>query len=181
MQIYFNYRGGVNYFPISAFFLQQNSIQYFINKKEKTMKRVIASVLLLLIITSGFVFAQDSDEVKKKVKPTVVLQQNMVPLVQMGRYIEITNEYWAPGFDKLVDEGKLIKWSYMTHAWGDEWNIVVRYVAKDFATFLKAWGEGYKSFTESAPEEVRDEFGGMHTAHKDNIYTGQYYYDGNKE
>ena len=145
------------------------------------MKRVIASLLLLLIILPGFVFAQDSDEAKKKSKPTVVLSYFMVPFTQMGRYMELTNEYWAPGFDKLVDEGKLIKWSYMTHAWGDEWNIVVRYVAKDLATFEKTWGEAYKSFTESAPEEVRSEWIGMILAHKDNIYTGQYYYDGNKE
>ena len=145
------------------------------------MKRVIASILLLLIITSGVVIAQDSDEAKKKFKPTVVVSENMIPLTKMSRYMEITNEYWAPGLDKLVDEGKLLNWSYMTHAWGDEWNIVVRYVAKDFATFEKAWGEGYKSFTESAPEEVISEIMGMVSAHKDNIYTGQYYYDGNKE
>lgn len=70
----------------------------------KTTKKVIASVLLLLIILPGFVIAQDSDEAKKKFKPTVVISQNMVPLAKMGRYVELTNEYWAPGFDKLVDE-----------------------------------------------------------------------------
>ncbi len=145
------------------------------------MKRVITSVLLLLIITSGFVIAQDSDEAKKKFKPTVVIMQNMIPFAKMSRYMEITNEYWAPGFDKLVDEGKLIKWSYMTHAWGDEWNIVVRYVAKDVATFEKTWGEAYKSFTESAPEEVSDQMIGMISAHKDGIYTGEYFYDGQSQ
>jgi hypothetical protein len=173
-------KGGNSISHISASSLQQFSIQYFINKKEKTMKRVIASVLLLLIILSGFVIAQDSDEAKKKVKPTVILQQNIVPLAKMGRFVEIMNEYWAPVCDKLVDEGKLLSWGYMTHAWGDEWNIVEHYTAKDFATFQKAWGEGYKSFTENAPEEVQDEVGGMHTRHKDNIYTGQHYYDGHK-
>ena len=145
------------------------------------MKRVIASVLLLLIILSGFVIAQNSDETKKKFKPTVVIMQNMIPFAKMSRYMEITNEYWAPGLDKLVDEGKLLNWSYMTHAWGDEWNIVIRYVANDFATFQSAWGEAYKSFMESAPEEAISEMMGMILAHKDNIYTGKYYYDGNKE
>ncbi len=142
------------------------------------MKRIIASALLLLIILSGSVIAQDSDEAKKKFKPTVVVSQNIVPLAQIGRFVEITNEYWAPGFDKLVNEGKLINWSYMTHAWGDEWNIVIRYVAKDFATFEKAWSEGLKSYTESAPKEVMSEFIGMISAHKDGIYIGQHFYDG---
>ena len=147
----------------------------------KTMKRVIASALLMLIIIPGFISAQDSDEGKKKVKPTVVISQNMIPLADMGRYVELTNEYWAPGFDKLVDEGKLISWGYITHAWGDEWNVVVHYVAKDFATFQKAWGEGLKSFTENAPEEANNELIDMIQAHKDGIYTGQHYYDGHSQ
>ena len=144
----------------------------------KTMKRLVASVTFLLIILPGYVFAQDGDDAKKEFKPTVVISQNIVPLAQMGRYVELTNEYWAPSFDKLVDEGKLISWGFITHAWGDEWNIVIHYVAKDFETFQNAWSEGLKSFTESTPEEASDELIGMISAHKDGIYTGQHYYDG---
>ncbi len=151
------------------------------NKVVKMKKQTIKGLTLLLVIIL-FVpivgFAQDSDDTKKEFKPTVVISQNIIPLTMMGRYLEITNEYWAPGFDKLVDEGKLINWGYITHAWGDEWNVVVHYVAKDFATFQNAWNEGLKSFTESAPEEVGDELIGMISAHKDGIYTGQHYYDG---
>ncbi len=145
------------------------------------MKRVIASVLLLLIILSGFVIAQDSDEAKKKSKPTVIISQNMVPLNKVSRYVEITNEYFVPAFDKLVDEGKLMGWGYLTHAWGDEWNILVYYSAKDFATFEKAWGEGIKSFIENTPEEVADEQIGMLLAHKDSFYTAQYSYHGDSQ
>ncbi len=145
------------------------------------MKRVIASVLLLLIILSGFVIAQDSDEAKKKSKPTVIMSQNMIPLAKIDRYVEINNEYFAPVLDKLVDEGKLIGWGYLTHAWGDEWNILVYYSAKDFATFQKAWGEGINSSIENAPEEVTDELMGMILAHKDSFFTGQHYYDGHSQ
>ncbi len=145
------------------------------------MKRVITSVLLLLIILSGFVIAQDSDEAKKKFKPTVVHSQNMIPLAKMSRYVEITNEYWVPVFDKLVDEGKLLSWGFMTHAWGDEWNVFFHYSAKDFAAFEKAWGEGIKSAFENAPEEVTDELMGMILAHKDSFFTGQHYYDGHSQ
>jgi len=144
-------------------------------------KQAIRGVTLLLVIIL-FVpivgLAQDSNDSKKKFKPTVVISENMVPLAKMESYVELTNEYWAPSFYKLVDEGKLISWGFLTHAWGDEWNIVVHYVAKDFATFQNAWNEGLKSFSESAPEEASDELIGMISAHKDGIYTGQHFYDG---
>ena len=146
-------------------------------------KQAIKGITLLLVILL-FVpyigFAQDGDDAKKQPKPTVVISQNMVPLAQMGRYVELSNKYWAPAFDKLVDEGKLFSWGFLTHAWGDEWNIVVHYVAKDFATFQSAWNEGLKTFSDSIPEELNDEMTSMISAHKDGIYTGQHYYDGHK-
>jgi len=142
-------------------------------KNQATKGIIILLAIILFIPYMGL--AQDSD---KTFKPTVVISQNMVPLAQMGRYVELTNKYWTPGFDKLVDEGKLISWGFMTHAWGDEWNVVVHYVAKDFDSFEKAWSEGLKLFTEAAPEESNDEMINMISAHKDGIYTGQHYYDG---
>jgi hypothetical protein len=60
----------------------------------------ITLFLLVLLFVPYVGFAQDSE---KQMKPTVVISQNMVPLAQMGRYVEISNKYWAPAFDKLVD------------------------------------------------------------------------------
>lgn len=137
----------------------------------------ITLFLIILLFVPYFGFAQDSE---KPMKPTVVISQNMVPLADMGRYVELSNKYWAPAFDKLVDDGKLLSWGFITHAWGDEWNVLVHYAAKDFASFQSAWQEGLKSFTESVPEELNDEMTKMILAHKDGIYTAQHYYDGSK-
>lgn len=161
------------FFILSYNCFQQKGV---IMKNQKTIG--INLFLVVLLLTPFFGFAQDSDDSKKEHKPTVVISQNIVPLSQVGRYVEITKEYWAPAFDKLVDEGKLFSWGLITHAWGDEWNVVVHYVAKDFAAFESAWNEGVNAFFESAPEEVNDEMINMIKAHKDGIYTGQHYYDG---
>lgn len=142
---------------------------------KKQAIRSISLFVIILLLVPYIGFAQDSE---KPVKPTVVISQNMVALADMGRYVELSNKYWAPAFDKLVDEDKLISWGFITHAWGDEWNVVVHYVAKDFATFQSSWMEGLKSFSESIPEELNDEMTRMIKAHKDGIYTAQHYYDG---
>ncbi len=143
-----------------------------------TMQKVFTSVLLALIIIPSFIIAQDNEDGKEKFKPTVVVSSNIVPLATMNRYVELTDKYWVPAFDKLVNDGKLFSWGYLTHAWGDEWNVVVHYTAKDFATFQSAWSEGLTAFLDIAPEEDSSELIGMISAHKDGIYTGQHFYDG---
>jgi hypothetical protein len=51
-------------------------------------------ILLAIILFIPYVgIAQDNE---KEFKPTVVISQNMVPLAQMGRYVELSNKYWAP-------------------------------------------------------------------------------------
>jgi len=147
--------------------------------KNQAIKEItIFLVILLFVPYMGF--AQDSYTTVENPKPTVVISQNMIPLADMGRYVELSKKYWAPAFDKLVDEGKLYSWGFDTHAWGDEWNVMVHYVAKDFASFQSAWGDGLKMFTESIPEELNDEMTRMIKAHKDGIYTAQHHYDGHK-
>jgi hypothetical protein len=138
----------------------------------------IGIFLIAVLLTPFFGFAQETADPEKAPKATVVISQNMVPLAQVGRYVELTKQYWAPAFDKLVDDGKLFSWGFITHAWGDEWNVVVHYVAKDFASFESAWNEGISAFYEDTPEEINDEMINLIEAHKDGIYTAQHYYDG---
>jgi hypothetical protein len=142
---------------------------------KQSFRTVILVALSILLVLPAF--GQDEAE-KEKAKPTVVVSSNKVPLAKMDRYVELTNKYWAPAFDKLVDDGKLWSWGYITHAWGDEWNVVVHYTATDFATFQSAWSEGLEGVFESIPEEESGELIGMIKAHKDGIYTGEHFYDG---
>jgi hypothetical protein len=53
----------------------------------------ITLFLLVLLFVPYVGIAQDS---KKEFKPTVVISEKMVPLAQMGHYVELSNMYWAP-------------------------------------------------------------------------------------
>ena len=70
----------------------------------------------------------------------------------------------------MVDEGKLDEVGSLSHFWGDEWNVVGYYKAKDLASFEKAWSDGYNQFKENTPEEVRNRIQKMILEHKDSIY-----------
>ena len=100
----------------------------------------------------------------------MVVSQNKVVFSSVKDYNELSEKYWHPIFDKLVDEGKLDEWGSLNHYWGDEWNVVAYYKAKDIASFEKSWTEGYTLFKESTPQNVRTKIQKMIVEHKDSIY-----------
>lgn len=100
----------------------------------------------------------------------MVISQNKVKFSSVKEYHELSEKYWNPVYDKLVDEGKLDEVGSLSHAWGDEWNVVGYYKAKDVASFEKAWSEGYEEFVEKTPQNVRNRIQAMIIEHKDSIY-----------
>ena len=100
----------------------------------------------------------------------MVISQNKVKFSSVKEYHELSEKYWNPVYDKLVDEGKLDEVGSLSHAWGDEWNVVVYYKAKDVASFEKAWSEGYEEYVEKTPQNVRNRIQTMIIEHKDSIY-----------
>ena len=100
----------------------------------------------------------------------MVISQNKVKFSSVKEYHELSEKYWNPVYDKLVDEGKLDEVGTLSHAWGDEWNVVGYYKAKDVASFEKAWSEGYEEFVEKTPQNVRNRIQTMIIEHKDSIY-----------
>ena len=100
----------------------------------------------------------------------MVISQNKVKFSSVKEYHELSEKYWNPVYDKLVDEGKLDEVGTLSHAWGDEWNVVGYYKAKDIASFEKAWSEGYEEFVEKTPQNVRNRIQAMIIEHKDSIY-----------
>lgn len=76
----------------------------------------------------------------------------------------------APIFNDLVDEGRLVGWGILNHAWGDEWNNVAYYVAPDLSTFHAAYGEAFRRIGETDPDMMA-RFESHCTEHKDNIYS----------
>ena len=100
----------------------------------------------------------------------MVISQNKVKFSSVKEYHELSEKYWNPVYYKLVDEGKLDEVGTLSHAWGDEWNVVGYYKAKDIASFEKAWSEGYEEFVEKTPQNVRNRIQAMIIEHKDSIY-----------
>ena len=100
----------------------------------------------------------------------MVISQNKVKFSSVKEYHELSEKYWNPVYDKLVDEGKLDEVGTLSHAWGDEWNVVGYYKAKDVASFEKAWSEGYEKYVKKTPQNVRNRIQTMIIEHKDSIY-----------
>ena len=100
----------------------------------------------------------------------MVISQNKVKFSSVKEYHELSEKYWNPVYDKLVDEGKLDEVGTLSHAWGDEWNVVGYYKAKDVASFEKSWSEGYEEYVEKTPQNVRNRIQTMIIEHKDSIY-----------
>ncbi len=79
-------------------------------------------------------------------------------------------EVSGPILDALVREGKLTGWGVLAHAWGDEWNHVVYYTARDEPTFFRAFGELWRTLLRRRPDAVRT-LAGWCMEHRDNIYS----------
>ena len=78
-------------------------------------------------------------------------------------------EVQAPLMDALVREGLWLRWSWLTHRYGDEWNRVIVYEAPDLETHLRASAELTRRLAEAHPGP--NPFVQFCDAHKDNLYT----------
>ena len=121
--------------------------------------RLVIKISSVFLIYNVFLSAQ-----------IMVISQNKVVFSKMKEYQDLMEKHWNPVFDQLVDEGKLNEVGSLSHSWGDEWNVVGYYKAKDLASFEKAWSEGYKKFADNTPQNVRNRITAMIIEHKDNIY-----------
>jgi hypothetical protein len=89
-------------------------------------------LLALSLLVAPGVVAQGS---------TLVLSQNKCAPDKQGQIRQLTDSLWIPVAQELVNEGKIISAGSAYHSWGDEWNVVVWYIAKDIATFVAAFNE----------------------------------------
>lgn len=139
------------------------------------MKTYSSLFIALIIVSTSLVFGQES---KDNQQPgTLVLSQNMVPMGDVFKVNKIVDSVFAPILNGLADEGKIIGWGQLNHAWGDEWNINFYYIAKDMDSFHKFWSEYVKKVEEKHPGV----FGSTvkyFQAHKDNIYSIRHIYRG---
>ena len=101
---------------------------------------------------------------------TVVLSQNKCKSNKISELKKMMEENGAPILNDLVDQGKLLNWGVLTHAWGDEHNWNVFYVAESHSKFLEAWDEFIRRVMENDPD-ANEKIGEICWEHKDSIYT----------
>ena len=116
---------------------------------------------LLIILLSSTIMAQSV---------TVVLSQNKCKMNKLGELTTMIEENGSDILNELVEQGKLINWGVLTHAWGDEYNWNVFYVAESHEKFLEAWNEFIAKANENDPE-FADKLWEICWEHKDSIYT----------
>lgn len=93
-------------------------------------------------------------------------------LGNLDEAVALLNGEWREIARGLVDEGRLLDYGILTHAWGDEWNLLDYYVAEDIESFHAAFGELVTRLQRRDPEgELFDEFAELCPRHKDNIYS----------
>ena len=89
---------------------------------------------------------------------------------KMDEIVAWEEETMQPAAQKLVDEGALGSRSMFTHAWGDEWNVLVSITANDLPELLGGL-ETLSERTGTRPMEDDPTPLTTHCAdHKDNIY-----------
>jgi hypothetical protein len=75
----------------------------------------------------------------------------------------------APILNQLVRDGKLQAWGIFEHAWGDEWNWGIYYVARDIPGFMATFDQFFGQLHQRQPQFMQT-FEQYCTEHKDNIY-----------
>jgi hypothetical protein len=123
-------------------------------------------ILFALLIAVVPLRAQDADEPEELF---FVLNQAQISMTDMPKAWDIWKQATTV-LQELKDEGLLVEFGLLQHAWGDEWNWNFYMITKDHASFLKAWDEYITRVREKYPDLVRDWLA-MVKAHKDNMYS----------
>lgn len=135
----------------------------------KSLTKIFAVMLVAFLFVSEMSFAQSNKQ------PLLVVSQNQVQLLDVGKVNQIGDSIFVPILKELVDEGYIYSFGQFNHNWGDEWNVNYWYTAKDMASFEKFWDEYVKRVRTRHPDAWAS-IVKYNKAHKDNIYTirGQY-------
>ena len=140
------------------------------------MKRVVGLILVLMFLFGlTNVVAQETDEGPKP--GWLVFSQNMVEGMNVGKVNAQIDSITVPIMNELVDEGKLLGWGQLNHAWGDEWNVNFYYITESQSAFIEFWEEFIKRLSERHPGSY-EVWAPLIKAHKDNMYSVRHMING---
>jgi hypothetical protein len=128
--------------------------------------RLLSATLVAFLVFAPPALAQDSPQ-----PGTVVVRYFECDLGATGEAIQFLNGNWRQVANELVEEGMLFDYGILTHAWGDEWNVVDYFVTESQPAFQEAWGELLRRLAPLDPDgEGVARFTEICRRHKDNIY-----------
>ena len=130
-------------------------------------KSIQVGIVILITISFGNLLAQEETEQPKP--GWLVFSQNMVNMSDVAELNEQIDSMTAPIMRELIDEGKLIGWGQLNHAWGDEWNVNIYYITESHGAFIEFWQEFIKRVSERYPDAYSN-WAPLLKAHKDNMY-----------
>ena len=125
---------------------------------------------LLLLATVLFAGPAEAQEPQQQPTDGVVVSLNMCNFGAVEELNQMVRQHWAPVLDRAVREGNLSGWGVLTHMWGDEYNWVVYYAGPNAGTLSQRVSALLGEIFGAMPGDAMSRFGGMCTAHKDNIY-----------
>lgn len=125
-------------------------------------------IALALLTTSNPATAQ---EARIPSKPGwFVFNQNKVLPENVAKLNVLQDSLFAPILNELVDEGKLIGWGQLMHAWGDEWNYNFYFITESHRAFLDFWAEYISRLNKRHPGWFK-KVALLFTEHKDNMFS----------
>lgn len=128
-----------------------------------------SAVLLLTVVLAAPARAQNPSTAQEN-QGVVVVSLFQCAFEHLDSLATMFRTRSAPVYEDLVREGRLINFGALRHAWGDEWNWVTYFTARDLPTFLAARQEALRRLRERFPNPAPN----FCTLHKDNIYDLMY-------
>jgi hypothetical protein len=126
------------------------------------------------ILLTGFLLAPPLEAQEEEMAPPgiTVVRYFECNMGGVGEAIGMLNGVGRTIAMELIEEGLLYDYGILTHAWGDEWNLIDYFVVENMPAFNRAWQEFLRRFVQVDPEgEMQARFTELCGRHKDNIYS----------
>ena len=104
-------------------------------------------------------------------EPTMALSYWKCNFGYIGELVEGVEESGLPVAQAMVDEGDLFAYGMMTHAWGDEWNVMFYTATHDESSFMQATSDLQSRQFQAMGQEMLTSFLENCSGHRDNIYS----------
>src|SRR5688572_24998649 len=99
------------------------------------MRQQLMMVAVVNLLTPVALAAQQPSQQQQAQPGIVVVSSQKCRFTALNEISQLMRQTGAPILDDLVRQGKLMGWGVLEHAWGDEWNNIIYYTARDLNTF----------------------------------------------